>query len=92
MNLYYSLYFADENNVFFANERVLRSVKSRDFNFDKEEIIRLDWDGNVIARYCLKDQLKQINAISYSEKLNSLYISTYDENDERVLYKAVISD
>lgn len=91
-NYYYFVGCSSRNYVFFANERSHGPVDSPDISFDNGEIIRLDWDGNVVARYKLKEHHKQVEALSYCEESHLLYVSTFDEDDERVLYKVHLSD
>ncbi|MCQ2975515.1 MAG: hypothetical protein MJ211_12005 [Bacteroidales bacterium] len=90
---YYFNYCSSKNNVFFKNERFHGKVGTH-FSDDEgkgTEIFRLDWNGNLLARYKIPTD-KAVIGLSYNENTNSLYLTSFDENGERILYKAILND
>ena len=87
---YYYDYCASTNNVFFKNLRSHGKVGENPLEKEKQttEIFRLDWDGNLIGRYKIRG--KNLAGISFCEETNTLYVTSYDEVEERTLYKAVL--
>ena len=79
---YYYFATCDEDNIFVINRRFRKN------NDDNAEIYKLDWDGNVIARYSTKDvSIRSITTQNYCKSSNSLYLWKNKDN-EGTMYKA----
>lgn len=84
---YYTAAFCDNENIFVTNRRNRKCTEMQNYaeiENEKREIFRLDWEGNVIARYNAKG--KNVVRVSYSKNSNTLYLWVYDE--DRAMYKA----
>lgn len=79
---YYYFATCDEDNIFVINRRLHKN------NTNGGEIYKLDWEGNVVARYVTKDvRVRSITTHNYCKNNNTLYLWTNHDN-EGTMYKA----
>ena len=78
---------ADGGTAFYGNARAFHHVANRELmSKNTAEIFRMDFDGNITARYHCKGN--PILTMSFCEASNTLYITGQDEVEENTLYRA----
>ena len=89
INHYYFQSFHDSNNIFVKNRRNHADKSYGGVYIEKEkltsEIWRLNWEGDIIGRYCAKRY--DVIYVTYSIASNTIYL-WLDANGEHALYKA----